>query len=196
MKAFLFRVGIASPSGGWFRTVCCWLAVGDWLLKARCDLRLFRAPLAGPVGKFGAWGAPRCERIGDGNLTTVLTRRLLAATAVLGTCLALGGCSSVAGFVSDSVPTWAGGMPKDVPPRPGAPGYEEFIAHQQRQDTAAAPAGTPPQAGPTTAPSTTGTTPRTASAVPNPAAPRAAPQQFPPAYAPPDDHATTRGGLY
>jgi hypothetical protein len=128
----------------------------------------------------------------------VLTRRLLAATAVLGTCLALAGCSSVAGFVSDSVPTWAGGMPKDVPPRPGAPGYEEFIAHQQRQDTAATPAGTPAQAGATTAPVTTGATQGTAAVAParNSATSRVAPQQFPPAYAPPDDRATTRGGLY
>jgi hypothetical protein len=135
------------------------------------------------------------------DLATVLTRRrLAAAAAVLGTCLALGGCSSVAGVVSDSVPTWAGGMPKDVPPRPGAPGYEEFIAHQPRQDAAAgaAPAGTPAQAGATTAPGTTGTTPGTAAVAPaaNPATSRAAPQQFPPAYAPPDDRATTRGGLY
>ncbi len=131
------------------------------------------------------------------DLATVLTRRrLAAAAAVLGTCLALGGCSSVAGVVSDSVPTWAGGMPKDVPPRPGAPGYEEFIAHQQRQDAAAG--GTPAQAGATTAPGTTGTTPGTAAVAPaaNPATSRAAPQQFPPAYAPPDDRATTRGGLY
>jgi hypothetical protein len=120
---------------------------------------------------------------------------------MLGTCLVLGGCSSVAGFVSDTVPTWAGGMPKDVPPRPGAPGYEEFIAHQQRQDAAAgtAPAGTAAQAGATTAPGTTGTTPGATAAAPaaNPATSRAAaPQQFPPAYAPPDDRATTRGGLY
>jgi hypothetical protein len=133
-------------------------------------------------------------------LAAVWTKRWLAATAVLGVCLALGGCSSVAGFVTDSVPTWAGGMPKDVPPRPGAPGYEEFIAHQQRQDAAAgaAPAGTPAQAGATTAPGTTGTTPGTAAVAPaaNPATSRAAPQQFPPAYAPPDDRATTRGGLY
>lgn len=51
--------------------------------------------------------------------------------------LLLGSCSSVSSYVSDSWPTWAGGMPKDVPPRPGAPGYEEFLAHQQRQDAAA-----------------------------------------------------------
>jgi hypothetical protein len=29
-------------------------------------------------------------------------------------------------------------MPKDVPPRPGAEGYDQFLAHQQGQDAAAA----------------------------------------------------------
>jgi hypothetical protein len=124
----------------------------------------------------------------------------LALTALLGVCLALGGCSSFAGFVSDTWPTWAGGMPKDVPPRPGAPGYEEFISHQQRQDPAAAGAAAPgaaAQAGAPApgAPGTTGTTPANPTA-PNSAVNRAAPQQFPPAYARPDDRATTRGGLY
>jgi hypothetical protein len=121
----------------------------------------------------------------------------LALAAFLGICLALGGCSSFAGFVSDTWPTWAGGMPKDVPPRPGAPGYEEFISHQQRQDPAAAGAAAPgaaaqagtPAAG---APAATGTTPNTATAAPAPN--NGAPRQFPPAYARPD--ATTQGGLY
>ena len=129
-----------------------------------------------------------------------MTRRRLALMALLGVCLALGGCSSFAGFVSDTWPTWAGGMPKDVPPRPGAPGYEEFISHQQRQDPAAAGAAAPgaaAQAGAPApgAPGTTGTTPANPTA-PNSAVNRAAPQQFPPAYARPDDRATTRGGLY
>jgi len=124
----------------------------------------------------------------------------LALTALLGVCLALGGCNSFAGFVSDTWPNWAGGMPKDVPPRPGAPGYEEFISHQQRQDPAAAGAAAPgaaAQAGAPApgAPGTTGTTPANPTA-PNSAVNRAAPQQFPPAYARPDDRATTRGGLY
>jgi hypothetical protein len=137
------------------------------------------------------------------DLAAVLTKHRLAQTALLGVCLALGGCSSFAGVVSDTWPTWAGGMPKDVPPRPGAPGYEEFIAHQRRQDAAAgsvadpgaaAQAGTPAPG----APVTTGTTPRGATAAPaaNPAVTRVAPQQFPPAYARPDDRATTQGGLY
>ena len=77
------------------------------------------------------------------DLAAMLTKRRLALTALLGVCLALGGCSSFAGVVSDTWPTWAGGMPKDVPPRPGAPGYEEFIAHQQRQGVAAGSAADP-----------------------------------------------------
>ena len=137
------------------------------------------------------------------DLAAMLTKRRLALTALLGVCLALGGCSSFAGVVSDTWPTWAGGMPKDVPPRPGAPGYEEFIAHQQRQGVAAGSAADPTVAaqagapGPG-APGATGTTPATAAAAPaaNPTVKRAAPQQFPPAYARPDDRATTPGGLY
>jgi hypothetical protein len=43
----------------------------------------------------------------------------------------LGSCSGFAGNVADNWPRWAGGMPPDVPPRPGAPGYNEFIAHGQ-----------------------------------------------------------------
>src|ERR1700749_1738777 len=95
-------------------------------------------------------------------LAAGLTRRRLALPALLGVFLALGGCSSFSGFVADTWPTWAGGMPKDVPPRPGAPGYEEFIAHQQRQDAAAggaAASGAAAQGGAPVsgAPGTTGT---------------------------------------
>jgi hypothetical protein len=55
--------------------------------------------------------------------------RYTVATILL--CLAplLASCSGTSGYVSDHWPRWAGGMPDDVPPRPGAPGYEEFIAH-------------------------------------------------------------------
>jgi len=145
-----------------------------------------------------------------------LTRRRWALTALLGVCLALGGCSSFAGVVSDAWPTWAGGMPKDVPPRPGAPGYEEFISHQQRQDPAAAGAAAPgaaAQAGAPTpgAPGTTATVAPAAAATVAPAAappttgqpmtasrPASAPntRPLPPAYAPADDRSATRGGLY
>lgn len=69
--------------------------------------------------------------------------------------LALGSCASVSGAVSDNWPTWLGGMPKDVPPRPGAPGYDEFLARQRGQNTtsAVAPAaGANVQATPAVAP--------------------------------------------
>ena len=55
-------------------------------------------------------------------------KRLITAATLLGFGLNLAGCG---GFVADRWPHWAGGMPADVPPRPGAPGYEEFIAHGQ-----------------------------------------------------------------
>ena len=64
------------------------------------------------------------------NLTVGTTKRLFLLTTALGVCLELSACAPLAGVVTDAWPTWAGGMPKDVPPRPGAPGYEEFIAHQ------------------------------------------------------------------
>jgi hypothetical protein len=47
---------------------------------------------------------------------------------VLGLGLNLASCG---GFVADHWPHWAGGLPDGVPPRAGAPGYAEFIAHGQ-----------------------------------------------------------------
>jgi hypothetical protein len=74
-------------------------------------------------------------------------KRFVAAAVVFGSASALGACS---GTVADMWPHWAGGEPAGLPPRPGQPGYEEFIAHgqavQNPADTAAAgqqaPAGT------------------------------------------------------
>ena len=70
----------------------------------------------------------------------MIVKRLIAA-AVLAVVLAglgplLASCggvteSGVSGYVADHWPHWAGGMPADAPPRPGAPGYDEFIAHGQ-----------------------------------------------------------------
>jgi hypothetical protein len=94
--------------------------------------------------------------------------------------LCLGSCASVSATVSDHWPTWAGGMPNDVPPRPGAPGYEEFLAHQQRQDAAAA---SPPADGNTQATS--------AAASPNKMSGRPAP-----ANQPAENSGAVQGGLY
>lgn len=73
-----------------------------------------------------------------------MIQRFFAPTLGLLIGLALGSCAPFAATVSDHWPTWAGGMPKDVPPRPGAPGYDEFLRHQQGKDAApaTAPGGT------------------------------------------------------
>jgi hypothetical protein len=69
-----------------------------------------------------------------------MIQRFFTPTIVLLTGLALGSCASVSATVSDHWPTWAGGMPKDVPPRPGSPGYDEFLVHQQGKDVTPAAA--------------------------------------------------------
>jgi len=82
----------------------------------------------------------------------MIAKRFIAAAIVLCLGLALGSCS--AGYVADHWPRWAGGMPSDVPPRPGAPGYDEFMAHGQANKDAATPAivddstNLPPQRAP------------------------------------------------
>jgi len=64
--------------------------------------------------------------------------RTFVAAAVLCISGMLSACSSVSDLVSDSWPHFAGGEPKGLPPRPGTPGYNKFIAHgQPPQDTGA-----------------------------------------------------------
>jgi hypothetical protein len=69
------------------------------------------------------------------------TRQLvvLLAVALPG---ALGGCStintSLAG-TGEALPTWLGGMPADVPPRPGTAKYDEFMKEQERKRLTPAP---------------------------------------------------------
>jgi hypothetical protein len=59
----------------------------------------------------------------------MIVRRHIAVAILLSLGPLLGSCSGFSGYVADNWPHWAGGMPADVPPRPGAPGYNEFIAH-------------------------------------------------------------------
>jgi hypothetical protein len=94
------------------------------------------------------------------------------ALALIGLCFGfgLGSCTQISGSVSDHWPHWAGGEPGDAPPRPGSPGYQDFIAHRQASTDAAKTAGTPSPAG----------TPRQPAAA-SPAS---------------DDTAAARGGLY
>lgn len=82
-----------------------------------------------------------------------MSKRLLTPTMLLGLGLALGSCGSVAGTFADHWPHWAGGMPNDVPPRPGAPGYDEFIAHQPAKNDVAPTAAAAETTGAPAAPS-------------------------------------------
>jgi hypothetical protein len=82
--------------------------------------------------------SPRASRL---NRAAGMIKRFVAPTIVLCLGLVLGSCGTFSGYVADHWPHWAGGMPDDVPPRPGAPGYDEFIAHKQTSKDATAPTG-------------------------------------------------------
>ena len=60
---------------------------------------------------------------------------VIAALALAGTILA--GCSSVnerlGPVVGDAIPQWAGGLPKDVPPRRGTPEYDAYMQERERK---------------------------------------------------------------
>ncbi len=139
-------------------------------------------------------------------------RRIAAAAVVLCAGFALASCagtSSEDGFsayVADHWPHWAGGMPNDVPPRPGAPGYRQFIAHGQAdQDQLPAPAGANGTAAAPAAP-VFQTTPGAPAQPPARAEAAAALQAAPAASAPvaaqatpppaSDDSSVVHGGLY
>ena len=59
-------------------------------------------------------------------------RSLLLLSAVS----TLASCAPVSAVVADNVPTWLGGMPKDVPPRPGTPEHDAWM--KKRAEDAAA----------------------------------------------------------
>jgi hypothetical protein len=104
----------------------------------------------------------------------MMVKRLSVAVMVLGLGLSLGSCGSVAGFTADHWPHWAGGLPEGTPPRPGTPGYADYVAHRQAETEPAKPV-----------------TGAVATAPPGPAAaPAAAEPQSD------DDRPVTRGGLY
>lgn len=72
----------------------------------------------------------------------------------------LGGCSSInermAPVIGDALPAWAGGLPRDVPPRKGTPEYDAYMKERERarlepaaaNANAAAPGSSPPSLDP------------------------------------------------
>lgn len=66
----------------------------------------------------------------------------VAAIALLGAILA--GCSSInermGPAIADTLPAWAGGLPKDAPPRKGTPEYDAYMQEQDRKRLEPAPA--------------------------------------------------------
>ena len=55
----------------------------------------------------------------------------------------LAGCSSIndrmGPAIADTLPAWAGGLPKDAPPRRGTPEYDAYMREQERKRLEPAP---------------------------------------------------------
>lgn len=67
----------------------------------------------------------------------VRTRHLAIVLALTLPACGLGGCGTIneklAAGVSDAIPQWAGGLPRDAPPRPGTAEYDEFMRDRERK---------------------------------------------------------------
>ena len=65
-----------------------------------------------------------------GALSNRIWRSAVSAVAVISLSLTLAGCSNLATFLADNIPQWAGGLPKDAPPRAGDARYAEYFKTQ------------------------------------------------------------------
>jgi hypothetical protein len=76
----------------------------------------------------------------------MIVKRLRAVVPVLCLGLTLASCAD---FVADHWPHFAGGEPSGLPPRPGEPGYQQFISHGQPDQNTGSVSGEaqPPSAG-------------------------------------------------
>jgi hypothetical protein len=91
------------------------------------------------------WRGPRCgpkSIIFKGHRRIVLpmpvSRRHTVVILVLAlTAGVLAGCSSIndrmGPAIADTLPAWAGGLPKDAPPRKGTPEYDAYIQERERK---------------------------------------------------------------
>ena len=145
----------------------------------------------------------------------MILKRYIAVAILFGLGPALGSCggASSGGFtsyVADHWPRWAGGMPDDVPPRPGAPGYDEFISHDGADQDATRSVAGPGTRAPEFVATGTSATGKKAAGKPivQPASaqqvlpaqvspPQVRPPQVPPPEAQPsEDSSVVKGGLY
>ena len=76
-------------------------------------------------------------------LMSFRTRHIVTMTALALAGAMLGGCSSInermGPVVADTIPAWAGGLPKDAPPRKGTPEYDAYMKEQERKRLEPAP---------------------------------------------------------
>ncbi len=68
---------------------------------------------------------------------SISIRHLAIAFAFTLALSGLGGCGSIneklAAGMGDVIPQWVGGLPADVPPRPGSAKYNEFMQERERK---------------------------------------------------------------
>ncbi len=64
-------------------------------------------------------------------------RQLAILFACASLAVTLSGCGTInekmSAAMGDYIPTWAGGLPPDAPPRPGTAKYDEFMRERERQ---------------------------------------------------------------
>jgi hypothetical protein len=64
-------------------------------------------------------------------------RRLTILSALSLLVCGLSGCGTIneriANGMGDYIPTWAGGLPADAPPRRGTPQYDEYMKERERK---------------------------------------------------------------
>jgi hypothetical protein len=65
-----------------------------------------------------------------GALAKRVLRAAVSAAGAVFLALTLAGCSNLATFLADNIPQWAGGLPKDAPPRAGDPRYASYFRTQ------------------------------------------------------------------
>ena len=75
-------------------------------------------------------------------MPVVVRHTIIIAVAIMA--CGLSGCGTInahlANGAGDYIPQWLGGLPSDVPPRPGTPQYEEYMREREQKRLEPAPA--------------------------------------------------------